>query len=209
MNVWQTSDHDVPDTLSAPLPQPSTMDYSSSLNDPENPVEASPWGTSPVVSSQNNGNGNAFASTKSDVPTSPYRETRSRDGQYPNSAMNQNYNHAGSSFAGSVTDDSTDGGRPDTADSMLPPPATTDDDDDTPGQQPQLTHEQRQQPVRQQSRQAPQYKLQAKITNLERTGRKDPIMRFDVYVGIVPVIHSRIIDCVSDKPSSLSNYSIS
>lgn len=31
-------------------------------------------------------------------------------------------------------------------------------------------------------RQIPQYKLQAKITALERTGRKDPILRFDVHV---------------------------
>jgi hypothetical protein len=32
-------------------------------------------------------------------------------------------------------------------------------------------------------RNAPQYKLQAKITGLERTGRKDPILRFDVHVS--------------------------
>lgn len=31
----------------------------------------------------------------------------------------------------------------------------------------------------------PQYKLQAKITGLERTGRKDPILRFDVHVRIM------------------------
>lgn len=29
----------------------------------------------------------------------------------------------------------------------------------------------------------PQYKLQAKITALERTGRKDPVLRFDVHVS--------------------------
>lgn len=29
----------------------------------------------------------------------------------------------------------------------------------------------------------PQYKLQAKVIALERTGRKDPILHFDVYVG--------------------------
>jgi len=29
----------------------------------------------------------------------------------------------------------------------------------------------------------PQYKLEAKITGLERTGRKDPILRFDVHVS--------------------------
>jgi FtsZ-interacting cell division protein ZipA len=33
-----------------------------------------------------------------------------------------------------------------------------------------------------QHRQPPQYKLQAKITALERTGRKDPVLRFDVHV---------------------------
>lgn len=33
-----------------------------------------------------------------------------------------------------------------------------------------------------QQKQQPQYKLQAKITGLERTGKKDAILRFDVYV---------------------------
>lgn len=33
-----------------------------------------------------------------------------------------------------------------------------------------------------QQKPVPQYKLQAKITALERTGRKDPVLRFDVYV---------------------------
>jgi hypothetical protein len=31
----------------------------------------------------------------------------------------------------------------------------------------------------------PKYKLQAKITSLERQGRKDPILKFDVYVRVV------------------------
>ncbi|CAK4032386.1 Vacuolar sorting-associated 17 [Lecanosticta acicola] len=39
--------------------------------------------------------------------------------------------------------------------------------------------------VPQQQRQhMPQYKLQAKITGLERTGKKDPILRFDVYTNL-------------------------
>ena len=33
-----------------------------------------------------------------------------------------------------------------------------------------------------QQRPVPQYKLQAKVTALERTGRKDPVLRFDIYV---------------------------
>ena len=36
-----------------------------------------------------------------------------------------------------------------------------------------------------QQRPVPAYKLQAKVTALERTGRKDPIFRFDVYVGML------------------------
>lgn len=57
------------------------------------------------------------------------------------------------------------------------------------GQQ-QYPPQQRQEPQRYhgagrqaQQPQGPQYKLQAKITGLERTGRKDPIMRFDVHVS--------------------------
>jgi hypothetical protein len=38
------------------------------------------------------------------------------------------------------------------------------------------------QPPQQQRQHVPQYKLQAKITGLERTGKKDPILRFDVHV---------------------------
>ena len=33
---------------------------------------------------------------------------------------------------------------------------------------------------------APIYKIQAKITGLERTGKKDPVLQFDVHVGATP-----------------------
>jgi len=39
-------------------------------------------------------------------------------------------------------------------------------------------------PPRAQRKQRPQFKLQAKITGLERNGRKDPILKFDVYVSL-------------------------
>ena len=39
--------------------------------------------------------------------------------------------------------------------------------------------------LQQQRQHVPQYKLQAKITGLERTGKKDPILRFDVYVRVI------------------------
>ncbi|KAK3486008.1 vacuolar protein sorting-associated protein Vps17 [Neurospora hispaniola] len=50
-----------------------------------------------------------------------------------------------------------------------------------PQQQPYSPHQQVQQQFR---RPQPQFKLQAKITGLERTGRKDPILRFDVHTNL-------------------------
>lgn len=38
---------------------------------------------------------------------------------------------------------------------------------------------------------APQPRLQAKITGLERTGKKDPILRFDVHVSLHPCLVHR------------------
>ncbi|KAK4163237.1 putative vacuolar protein sorting-associated protein 17 [Cladorrhinum sp. PSN259] len=54
---------------------------------------------------------------------------------------------------------------------------------------PREGQQQSQQPQPQQQQQArrpqaPQFRLQAKITGLERTGRKDPILRFDVYTNL-------------------------
>ncbi|KAG9530468.1 vacuolar protein sorting-associated protein Vps17, partial [Aureobasidium melanogenum] len=49
-------------------------------------------------------------------------------------------------------------------------------------QPPQNYQQQQQQQQPQQPRK--QYKLQAKITALERTGRKDPVLRFDVYTSL-------------------------
>ena len=92
--------------------------------------------------------------------------------------------------------------------SPIPPPEFPDDGGfrspgfagDSPAESPrasthpdyQQSEEQRQQQQQRQEaqgqgtpraqRQVPQYKLQAKITALERTGRKDPILRFDVHV---------------------------
>jgi hypothetical protein len=42
----------------------------------------------------------------------------------------------------------------------------------------------------QQRQHMPQYKLQAKITGMERSGKKDPILKFDVYVGYILLARS-------------------
>jgi hypothetical protein len=57
-----------------------------------------------------------------------------------------------------------------------------------PGQQPQRYHGTR--PQRQQQH----YKLQAKVTGLERNSKKDPILRFDVYVRLLPTFNAYELD---------------
>jgi hypothetical protein len=51
--------------------------------------------------------------------------------------------------------------------------------------------------------------LQAKITGLERTGRKDPILRFDVHVCFnISIGFSNEYANKSDQPSKVSDYPI-
>lgn len=55
-------------------------------------------------------------------------------------------------------------------------------------------------------RPVPQYRLQAKVTALERTGRKDPVIRFDVYVCCcVPHDARRYMLTGEDQSAQISN----
>ena len=147
------------------------MDYSTLTNDPDQPTEASPWG-SPRADR------NTFpTSGNSDIPSSPLpgqgqsveaaEGDREAGSQSPDlSAQLQNaqlgdhdYPEAQSPFA---TQQSPNADQR----SQLPARYQTG--------------------ARQNSRPpapAPTYKIQGKITGLERTGKKDPILRFDVHVG--------------------------
>jgi hypothetical protein len=66
----------------------------------------------------------------------------------------------------------------------------------------------RQQQQHQQQQHHPQYKLQAKITSLERSGKKDPILRFDVYVceiySLMSVSHIALTE-IAHRPTSRSS----
>lgn len=146
------------------------MDYRSSITDDEHPAGASPWGSSPPVSPRRNGS------------------------SYPYEAAAQDTSNG---FAQDQPDTSAIQ-RPDTASSAA---STTDYNSSQPSEEQQpaeASHphaqpkpqgqEQQQQYIRRPA--GPQYKLQAKITGLERTGRKDPILRFDVHVGAGNNIHA-------------------
>ena len=63
----------------------------------------------------------------------------------------------------------------------------------------------------QQRQHMPQYKLQAKIMGLERSGKKDPILKFDVYVCCnvsMDTCRTMTADRSLDQPSQVQNNSI-
>lgn len=165
------------------------MDYSSSIHD-DNPAGASPWGTSPVASPQH-ARTSSFP-TSGDVPPSPTPYSSNQSGYSQDDTLGGgSYNRPESSAGtGSVTE--SDGRRPDTAESQPDQQqAFPGQQQAAPAQQQYQTQPHKPEPQRyhQTARQGPppqgpQYKLQAKITGLERTGRKDPILRFDVHTNL-------------------------
>jgi hypothetical protein len=182
------------------------MDYSSSIHD-DNPAGASPWGSSPVPSPQH-ARTSSFP-TSSEVPPSPtpYSSNPLRNASYggDDTTASGSYTRPESSVGTeSVTE--TDSQRPDTAESIRSHP---EEQQAFNSQQPQQATDQqkyptqlRQEPQRYhgterqaQQPQASQYKLQAKITGLERTGRKDPILRFDVHVSRLALVITNSTSC--------------
>jgi hypothetical protein len=166
------------------------MDYSTSINDADNPAGASPWGSSPVASprhSRNTAYGNSEEAPQS--PT-PYGTNQQGNGAFAGDETMASgvYNRPESSTETySATDSESQ--RPDTAESThqnqaeqtLPTRQAPVQQQQQHRSEPQRYHSSARQ-AHQQQPQGPQYKLQAKITGLERTGRKDPILRFDVHV---------------------------
>ncbi len=167
-------------------PKQATMDYSSNIIDPDHPAETSPWGSSPAASPEHSRT--SFGPPSGEAPASPtpFNQNQPSNGSY--SGLGENRPAAGAAVGENGAIDS----RPNTADSVL---SEADQPNMLPGQQvpqPQQYSQsqyaqdsQRYPPApRQTSRgPGPQYKLQAKITGLERPGRKDPILRFDIYVS--------------------------
>lgn len=178
------------------------MDYSASIHDADHPAEASPWGNSPAASPQPSQT--AFGTLGGgDPPASPPAF---------GSQISGNGFGAGHDDVGFGSPDNGFGRRPDTAstaaegDSQAQTQSSETTEGDTlAGQQrpgafqdenlsPAQAHDanrlsgdtarasQEQPQARKPSQ--PQYKLQAKITGLERAARKDPILRFDVHVSL-------------------------
>ncbi|KAL8778862.1 MAG: hypothetical protein Q9213_007216 [Squamulea squamosa] len=180
------------------------MDYSSLPNDPDNPVGSSPWQSSPQASTHPN-----FGTSESEsAPSSPTatHSTSYAEGSPHNSEDDNLHDRSVRQQQKENISTSAEEGSP-----QLTPKRQRGqpwNGQDSPGhlrhleqerleriRQESIAHQQ-QQPrsavpsryhtgARMNQRQnLPQYKLQAKITTLERTGRKDPVLRFDVHTNL-------------------------
>lgn len=155
------------------------MDYSSIAQDPEHPAGASPWSSSPQhnrTTFNNAGTG--------DMPPSPL----------PPAAQLPFVGSTEQEHSGLRPEQGASAGRYGTvengheeqaaaAQAQARAPHTAQPEQHSYGQGHERHGEAGSQ-QRQPRQKMPQYKLQAKITGLERSGRKDPILRFDVYVRI-------------------------
>lgn len=154
------------------------MDYSA--HDPDHPGGGDPWASSPKANRTSFGQ-----APTSDIPSSPLPPHASPYGEH-----SDNYGYMDDPHAqprpGTASESGEDAQQSQTSD--VAPPVQ-----DAPAQQqgpqaPQQGQQQGSQPQRyhgqrsQQKQQQQHYKLSAKVTALERNGKKDPILRFDVYV---------------------------
>ena len=178
------------------------MDYSQLPNDPDHPAGTSPWQSSPQTPSRTSYNSQGGNSVPSSPETaqSPYASEGQQASQNDDSdqetlvSTNGRYHRL---QAGSAP--TQNGHSPDLSERLQSPPLTEQgfighqyEQQHQPQPQRQPSYQQPQRatgPNRYQSgnraaqrQNLPQYKLHAKITGLERTGKKDLILRFDVHV---------------------------
>lgn len=165
------------------------MDYSTLPNYPDHPAETSPWQSSPHLSSRPSFNASESDSAQSQYLSASQRHSedyRSDQETVIDQSDPPEYGTAPPTENGTYQDPSQksskpEGGRlhshrqpqirPQQQQQQQPPPKS-------PG--PNRYHVANRPPQRQT---LPQYRLHAKITGLERTGRKDPVLRFDVHVS--------------------------
>lgn len=202
------------------------MDYSSLPNDPDHPIGSSPWQSSPQPTSR------AFtASEASSAPSSPLAKHSPQRSDSPPRIGQDDSREEQRDGLGADEEGRSYVEEPPAQPSVNGSAQRSPDHAQTSPQMEQPTQTQQQQ--RQQSRQAhhqqratpnryhgatarqpqrqnlPQYKLQAKITSLERTGRKDPVLKFDVHVSLGGLRGSeRRTDREADEPSKVPDHSI-
>ncbi|KAL8828322.1 MAG: hypothetical protein Q9170_006651 [Blastenia crenularia] len=184
------------------------MDYSTLPNDPDHPPGISPWQSSPQANHQ------GFASSEpGSAPSSPLAKHSAEDNDGSLQGSDDENGHDALDDRRQRREDTSaraEQSNPQaTPGRGRGPPLNGGGYQGGPYQQqsqhPQQNRQQQGTPYQQQNQQqprsgipsryhtsarpnqrqnVPQYKLQAKITGLERTGRKDPILRFDVHTNL-------------------------
>ncbi|MCJ1466383.1 Vacuolar protein sorting-associated protein 17 [Pseudocyphellaria aurata] len=176
------------------------MDYSSFPNDPDHPAGTSPWQSSPQPNSRP-----SFVTSDTGSASSP---SLTQHSSYVNTSQRNSDEYASDQESLANGPDQRQNGRltaPPPENGSSPETSQQSHPSDDQGfqqhhqQQFQRPHpaQQSQQPQHQrgtgpnryhgnnrpaQRQNLPQYQLHAKIAGLERTGRKDPVLRFDVHV---------------------------
>ncbi|KAM3531911.1 hypothetical protein MY4038_004260 [Beauveria bassiana] len=187
---------DVDDSAS---PVVIAMDYSASIHETDDPVGASPWGNSPTSSPKRNLP--PFASLPQETSSSSFPFSSQDSNGLGSPALGADgFQRPGTATTASETEGETDhetlqGHEESEVRQEIDQPAPPVQHHHQPPQQhtgfaPQgreaeaiqgpvhPTEGHTSKPVQ------PQYRLQAKITGLERTGKKDPLLRFDVYTNL-------------------------
>ena len=171
------------------------MDYSTIQQDPDDPADHSPWSSSPQVPRDRSLGPRSSSEFSSETLAESYNDPVDADGSLAAAGV--------TSHLRTVSNDPYSPGHDDGGFGSVPP---CSDRHEGFGQDSRQLHIDGQpSPAAQEPRalphrsldassnvrsgqtgraNAPQYRLQAKITGLERTGRKDPILRFDVYVRV-------------------------
>ncbi|GAP82626.1 putative PX domain-containing protein [Rosellinia necatrix] len=169
------------------------MDYRSPIQDDEHPAGASPWGSPPPTPQRNASNYNPISGSQSPAPyqygsreagngfasEDPGIDAFRRPNTASSTASTTEYQPSEQSEPSQQAGLGSGPEAQQSAPQQQPPPqggppsnaAPSDAQGTQQGQQPRRPP-------------GPQYKLQAKITGLERTGKKDPILRFDVHTNI-------------------------
>jgi hypothetical protein len=186
--VLEPSAHCSPPTLPAPAytaPPDQAMDYSGATADTDALAGSSPWGSSSPRAGRTP---YAPAPQTPNVPDSPtqqpgHQHTHSQDSISANPFANET----------GIASPPSNPSEPQTQPSATQeaPAQEVPQAQEQPPQQyaasqphPQMRPAAARYHSARQQRPVPAYKLQAKVTALERTGRKDPVIRFDVYVRL-------------------------
>ncbi|KAI8633389.1 vacuolar protein sorting-associated protein Vps17 [Xylariaceae sp. FL1651] len=165
------------------------MDYRSSIPDDEHPAGTSPWGSPPVTPQRNASSYNSIAGSQSPAPYQYGSQESGIGFAQEDPGMDPFRRPTTASSTASTTDfassqqseppqqaDFGAGSEQPNAPQQLPPQGRPSNNSTS--NTPEAQAQQPRRPT------GPQHKLQAKIIGLERTGKKDPILRFDVHTNI-------------------------